>query len=368
MLAGFFDDENQIRIIRRDGSLVWKWSLNYFEHFPDLSNRVCDVSTPLRVDTHGAHVTPQGEALVNYEYCGTVKVNQCGDLLWSISKPTHHSLVPSEGGGYWILGRDVWRASEFPDRFPPFSTAATDQDIYEDTLMRVDEAGEILKEFSIPQLLVDNGLLPQLTANGENFSTWTVLRNELVHANQATELPAAIADAFPLFEAGDIAISMRELNLVIVLDPETQTIKWHQTGPWLRQHDAEFHPDGRLSIFNNNVFRTAYTGEQTDLDTPFTTNIISIDPVSRRTEVVFGEQPGQYLLSVIRGQHELLDDGGILIVEFDAGRVLEVDANGRVIWEYVNAYDEQTVGEIRNAAVLPPDYFQSTFDSCTEAR
>ena len=35
LMAGFFDEENQIRLIRRDGTLVKKWSLDYFEHFPD---------------------------------------------------------------------------------------------------------------------------------------------------------------------------------------------------------------------------------------------------------------------------------------------------------------------------------------------
>jgi len=142
---------------------------------------------------------------------------------------------------------------------------------------------------------------------------------------------------------------MRKLNLIIVLDPITKKVKWHQTGPWLRQHDPEFRPDGRISIFNNNVYRTAYVKGKTVLSTPYTTNIIAVDPVSRETEVVFGEKPGQEMLNVSRGQHELLENDGILITEFDAGRVLEVDADGQVIWEYVNRYDDEFIGEITKA-------------------
>ena len=55
-MAGFFDEENQIRLIERDGTVVKKWSLDYFDHFSDPNSRVCDVASPLRVDTHGAHV------------------------------------------------------------------------------------------------------------------------------------------------------------------------------------------------------------------------------------------------------------------------------------------------------------------------
>ena len=367
-MVGFFDEENQGRLIRRDGTLVKKWSLDYNEHFPDPDARVCDFTSPLRTEIHGAHVTPQGELVFNYEYCGSVKLDQCHGLIWKINKPTHHSLVPAEAGGYWLLGRYKWLASEEPDRFPPFSTPATNKNMREDTLLRISEDGEILEEVSIPELLRENNLEALLTANGKKFTLHAVVNYnelELVHANKVAELPSEIADSYPLFAAGDLAISMRKLNLIIVLDPITKKVKWHQTGPWLRQHDPEFRPDGRISIFNNNVYRTAYDDiDKTILSTPYTTNIIAVDPVSRETEVVFGEKPGQEMLNVSRGQHELLENDGILITEFDAGRVLEVDADGQVIWEYVNRYDDEFVGEITNSAIYPADYFQVEWKTC----
>ena len=366
VMAGFFDEENQIRLVKRDGTLFKKWPLDYFEHFPDPDARVCDLASPLRVDTHGVHVTPQGEVVFNYEYCGSVKLDQCGGLVWSINKRTHHSLVPAEAGGYWLLGRYEWLASEHPDRFPPFSTPATDQTIKEDTLLRIDENGGILEEVSIPELMRQTNLEALLTASVNEFGLETVDRTELVHANKVAELPSEIADSFPLFAAGDLMISLRGLNLIMVLDPVTKDVKWHQTGPWLRQHDPEFRSDGKISIFNNNAYRTAYSDGQTDLSTPYTTNIIVVDPVSGETEVVFGEKPGQEMLSVIRGQHELQKKGGILITEFDAGRVLEVDAVGQIVWEYVNYYDDDFVGEITNSTIVPADYFQAKWDTCEQ--
>jgi hypothetical protein len=132
----------------------------------------------------------------------------------------------------------------------------------------------------------------------------------------------------------------------------------------LRQHDPEFRPDGRISIFNNNVFATDFDNGQTDLSTPRRTNIIAVDPVTRKTEILFGERPGQEMRSVIRGKHEILDDNGMLITEFDAGRVLEVDADGQIVWEYVNRYDDEFVGEITNSAIYPADYFQAEWKTC----
>lgn len=366
LMAGFFDEENQIRIIERDGTLVKKWSLDYFEHFPDPETRACDPPTSLRVDTHGVHAAPRGEVVFNYEYCGSVKLDQCGGLLWSINGQTHHSLVPAEAGGYWVLGRNEWVADEQPGRLPSVFTQATDQIILEDTVLRVTEEGEILDEISIPDLLRENGLEALLTVNGDAYWSDTIEGGELVHANKVTELPSEIAASYPLFAAGDLAISLRGRNLVMVVDPVTWDVKWHQTGPWLRQHDPEFRPDGRISIFNNNVYGPAYVNGQTALGTPYTTNIIAMDPVSREPEVIFGERPGQEMLSVVRGQHELLEDDGMLITEFDAGRVLEVDRDGQIVWEYVNHYNDDFVGEISDSFIYPAGYFHTGWQTCEQ--
>lgn len=367
LMAGFFDEENQVRLVERDGTVVQRWSLDYFEHFPDPEERGCILEDPLRVDTHGAHLTPQGELVVNYEYCGTVKLDQCGELLWRLPEQTHHSVVLSEDGGYWALGRDRWLRDDHPGRLEPISTNAPYPTILEDTLVRLSEDGEVLEEHSIPELMRENGLEAALTASeGITFPLTERLNGwEIVHANKATELPTELADAFPMFEAGDLAISLRGRNLVFVMDPGTGEVKWHQIGPWLRQHDPEFRPDGRLSIYNNNVYITAYDDDgQTDLDTPFTTNIMTVDPETGETEVVFGEAPGQEMLSVLRGDHELLDDGGMLITEFDAGRVLQVDADGRIVWEYVNHYDDEFVGEVTNASIHPAEDLEFEPETC----
>lgn len=366
LMAGFFDEENQVRLVERDGTVVQSWSLDYFDHFPDPETRPCAFESPLRVDTHGAYVTPQGELVVNYEYCGTVKLDPCGNVLWALDTRSHHSVVPAESGGYWIVGRQEWLAKEHPDRFPPFFTPGPDQLVQEDTILRVGEDGEVLDEVSIPQLMRENDLEALLSADGIKVPMNTEDTWELVHANKVTELPSELAAAFPTFEAGDLALSLRGLNLVMVVDPATWQVRWHQIGPWLRQHDPEFRPDGRISIFNNNVYyHTAYEDDQTILDAPRDTNILAVDPDSRETEVIYGQATGQEMLSVVRGEHELLEDDGMLITEFDAGRVLQVDGDGRVVWEYVNRYDDDFVGEVTNASLHTPDEFETDGQTCT---
>lgn len=367
LMAGFFDEENQVRAVARDGTVVHRWSLDYHRHFPDPETRPCTLDSPLQVDTHGMHLTPQAELVVNYEYCGTVKLDRCGEVVWSIDRHTHHSLVPAASGGYWILGQDRWRAADRPDRSLPGFTPGAEQLVLEDTVLRVSEDGEVLGEVSVPGLMHDNGLEALLSADGIKVEFDRSRPWELVHTNKVTELPSELADAYPMFAAGDLAISLRALNLVMVVEPATWHVKWHQVGPWLRQHDPEFRPDGRISIFNNNVYwGIAYDDEeQTILSTPYTTNILAVDPATQETEVVFGEAPGQEMLSVIRGDHELLEGDGMLLTEFDGGRVLQVDAEGRILWEYVNEYDDDRVGEVTNALLVDAETVTSeTETSC----
>ncbi|MEW2915590.1 arylsulfotransferase family protein [Ruegeria sp. ANG10] len=366
LLMGFFDGENQARLVKRDGSVLRKWSLDYFEHYPDPQARPCAfLEDTLAADVHGALLTPKGELVFSYEYCGTVKLDQCSNLLWALDEPSHHSMVASERGGYLTLGRNEWPAAEVADRFPSYFSAAPDEWILEDVVIRLNKQGQVIERVSIPELIMENGLTALLTTNSQDFKVKEITRNEVLHANKIDELSTEMADKFPLFNAGDWVISIRGLNLVMVVDPATRTVKWHQTGPWIRQHDPEFRPDGKISIFNNNTYVAAYTWhDKTRLDAPWDTNIMVIDPVTRETEIVFGSKPGQEMLSVIRGQHELLDDDGVLITEFDAGRVLEIDGTGNVIWEYVNKYDDEFVGEVTNAKLYPLSYFETDWKEC----
>jgi hypothetical protein len=80
--------------------------------------------------------------------------------------------------------------------------------------------------------------------------------------------------------------------------------------------------------------------------------------------VAFGERPGQELFSVIRGKHEVTNDGGFLITEVEAGRVIETDATGKIFWEYVNRYDAENVAELTEARLYPKEYFNVIDWSC----
>ena len=171
-----------------------------------------------------------------------------------------------------------------------------------------------------------------------------------------------------MFAPGDLLLSIRGQNALLVVDPTDQRIKWWNIGPWIRQHDPEFKAGGTISVFNNNsygsVLATAFA--RSDPSIPRVSNILEMDPATRRSKIVYGDVKRQEMLSVIRGKHELTARGGLLITEFDGGRVFQTDSNGRLVWQFINRYDGDEVAEITEARVYPPGYFEVLDWSCEE--
>ena len=359
LLAGFFEKSNELRLVGRDGSIVRRWPVSFSKLFPDASHMSDDVrpATDWNIDLHGALALPDGSIVFNFEYGGLTKLDRCGRTVWTLAHMTHHSIEPAAGGGFWVPGRRhhaEGSKSPFPPHAPPYA---------EDLVLRVSDDGKIQSEMSVPALFYDNGLTAVLTATGDDFRRGRDWDHEIVHLNKIAELPAARAGVFPMFAAGDLMLSLREMNLVMVVDPASRAVKWWQIGPWVRQHDPQFARDGRLTVFNNNAYKDGLKGYRSDPSLPRISNILAIDPASRETKVRYGGRPGQELLSVLRGkQYETPD--GLFITESEAGRVIETDAQGQVVWEFVNRYDDENVAEITEARLYPKDYFTVADWSC----
>lgn len=356
-LSGFFEGGNELRLIHRDGKLVARWPVSFSKHFPDPSHLESPPKSDRNIDLHGALIHADGSVVFNYEYGGMVKLDRCGETVWALAHPTHHSIEIAETGGYWVPGRK-FRSEEDPEGFPPFTRMGTKSTYKEDLILKVASDGTIRDQKSVPRILYDNGLEPVMTATGYSFYPHAKWERELVHVNKIGELPRAFADAFPAFDVGDLVLSLRQYNLVFVVDPDDWRIKWYQVGPWRRQHDPEFRPDGTINVFNNNVYRIELgPNDRSSLATPRVSNLIKINPTTGQTDVIYGERPGQEFLSVIRGKIDPTTEGGYLITEPDGGRVFEIDAQGQTVWEYINRYDADQVLRMNDARLYSASYF-----------
>jgi hypothetical protein len=350
LITGFFGETSALRLIRLDGSVVAEWRVRYFDFFPDTAH----VQPPDRVpatnwntDIHGAVALADGSVVFNFEFGGLVKLDRCGKTVWTLPRMTHHSVDESADGGFWVPSRRYReKASEFAPIAAPY---------FDNTILKVSAAGAVEREISVTELLFANALEGLLVSNGDPDPFDAV--NDLGHLNDVEELPASKAARFPAFEAGDLLISLRDLHLVLVFDPDSLKVKWHQTGPWLRQHDPDFEDDGTISIFDNHAIARTRLAELRR------SRIVAVDPTTGATRTLYGdgEEP---MFTSIRGKHQLLPNGNLLMTEFAAGRILEVDTQGKLLWEYVNRYDAETVAEVSQATRYPEQFFTAGAWDC----
>lgn len=128
----------------------------------------------------------------------------------------------------------------------------------------------------------------------------------------------------PFARTGDLILCLRELDMLAVLDPRTQRVRWAWgPGDLDGPHHPSLLPNGHLLVFDNGR-RRGYS------------RVLELDPVSREIVWSYQADPPASFYSAVRGSAQALPNGDVLITESTKGRVFEVDRAGRVVWEFWN--------------------------------
>lgn len=356
-MAGLFDGHNAMRLVTSKGDLVHEWKVSFSETFPDLSHILPAEKRPTNdwlTHIHGAQPLPDGSVVFNFEEYGLVRLGKCGNVMWKLPRMTHHAISLGNDGTLWVLSRvyHTEPVERLTLHMAPF---------YEYQLLNVSLDGEVLKEISLPEVLIKNDLLglmvPSTTLEAR------IAFDDYMHANDAEVLTPEVAQSFPQFEAGDIAVSLRQPNLIFVFDPETEKIKWFQVGPWWRQHDPDFLPNGKISVFDNRTDDT--------LRGKFSkgSRISQIDPATREMSIAYQQvrtKDSLEFYTYIMGKHQYLPNGNILMSQPTYGRALEVASDGTLVWEYINRYSPEQVALLTEATRYPKSYFNVSDWSCKQ--
>lgn len=140
-------------------------------------------------------------------------------------------------------------------------------------------------------------------------------------------LPKAVE--YPLFDGGDLLVSLKHLNVIFVVDPATLEVKWWKGEPFIRQHDPDFLGEGWIGVFNN---RQDGTERGTRLGG---SRVVAFEPEADSTAVRFHASGGTRIYTRIRGNWQSLPNGNLLVTESNAGRIVEVDQTGDLVWEWI---------------------------------
>jgi len=265
-----------------------------------------------------------GTSLTRYDYCGRVE--------WRAMGGFHHSVDLGDDGVLWSWGR---AGHPYP---------------WGSNLIKVDfDTGEVLGEFHVTDIRKANPDIDIFGIRQDDNAEGSKWQQDRWHVNDIDPLPASLAQYYPGFEAGDLLVSFRSVNLVFVVDPESLAVKWWRQGLTRRQHDPDWNAEGSISVFDNNMHR-GYS------------RIVEIDPATMEHRTLLAGKRHEFY-TWRRGKHQRMADGGLLVTSTEQGRVFEVDADGNLRFEFLNTFRHgESYLTVSEARFLPPDFFDALPD------
>ena len=335
------------KLIDKDGTTVHEWLLDKEEIFTDQLDQRKEVEEQ---DLHGSLLLDDGHVVVNMPYVGMARVNSCGDVVWTLPEGNHHSISRAEDGSFWVPGVSSERRAG-SDRFPDGYPGLNGKSVWIDRILKVSPDGTVRRDINVLDLLYANGLeryIPK-TLGGLQPDP-SAIPEDVTHLNDIEPLPSTIADEYPLFDAGDLVVSLRSLSLVLVFDPETLDVKWHTSDPFIYQHDPDFVGDGWIGVFDNNYDLTPYSNPEVRGTMLGGNRIVGVQPHSDSMAVWFPTDASEHVYTHVRGKWQQLANGNLLLTEASAGRALEVNRQGETVWEWIHEPTEDaTVPSVSNA-------------------
>jgi len=286
---------------------------------------------------HAMEVLPDGSVVVSFDKLDLMaRLDPCGKALWTRQGYFHHAFSPAAGGGLWTWYGEHSMRDQIQDilKFDPFTGADIQRiSLTENVIMRSPESALVFSMFEDFPFQTDANAV------------------DLFHPNDVEELSPELAPVFPMFDAGDLMLSLHTMNMVLVIAP-TGEVKWYQSGPWVTPHDPDFEPDGSITLFNNSLFRPR-------------SSIVAIDPENREVENALAKFNGPFK-SEFRGKHQLLPNGNRLITIPEQGQAIEVAPDGTVVMEFNNVVPDMPHlnDNMVNAKWMSASFFE-TKPSCS---
>lgn len=347
------NDHQFIQVIDREANVVQQWRVDWFDLWPEADHLAEDIrpkELPGAI-VHGVLLMADGGVLLQHDACGLVRLDVCGHVMWRLPARTHHSLHLDDRGHIWTSIRHT--RHERPDGLfayqPPFE---------EYTIVEISPEGKILQEVSIFDLLRENDLTGYLLMSSFNDDQPTV-GGDTLHVNDVEVFPSSLEPG--VFRPGDVMVSMRRPSTVVVFDLERRAVRHVSTGGFVRQHDPDFLDGNSFAVFDNHHVGARHEGVQS--------RIVVEEVRTGRRKIAFQGTSDQPFFTDIMGKQQWLPNGNLLLVEATTGRVLEVDGEGRLVWEFVNVIGDGLAGAVSEGTRLPerfsPDFFASQRAACT---
>ena len=224
------------------------------------------------IEFFGVEPLPSGSLLANIMDQALVKLSWSGKLQWKVLGRFHHDIAYHEDKAIYALAR----------REEGVIHKNVTAKILNDVIVVVSPNGKKLKEISLFEVI--RQLLPvEVLHRAKRYSAARngkkLLNDSPADFMHTNSLDLVKRDIPGVAKRGDLLFSMRELNLVGVIDPQSEKLRWHMQNLTDAQHDAQFLDNGNLLIFDNGRNR-GYS------------QVLEIEPQTLQVVWKYGKQEG----------------------------------------------------------------------------
>ncbi len=342
LIWGAFDFEKSMYgalLINNQGEVVHKWipdheafvrKIDKYNQNKDTKDDELEYEEPDNLP-QGITLFSDGSLILNDSDPGNgmQKINFCSEPEWvKLGNFSHRITKTDNNSSIWAI--DGYNAG---------------------VLRKIEaESGKTLRTIKLTEIMKENPEVDILSLRYDDMDdAWL---DDRWHINDVDPLPDAYADGFEDLTAGDLLLSLRSQNTLMVVDQHTLEVKWWKMGPFSRQHDPDWQSEGKISVYDNQTrFEHIHPP-----NVPKFSRILDFDFQEDELETLYdGKEDNFY--SSIRGNHQVLPNGSILITSPKQGRVLLVNSEEKTVFEFLNRYDEDQTLLVSEALWVPKDFF-----------
>lgn len=311
-----------------------RWGVKFSQVWPNPTHVQGPVKDTL-VCFFACHLYPNGDLLavlhgvqqlaVGY---GLVKLDRDSKILWSLPANIHHDVDVGPDGTIYAIQHEV--VNSMPPGLEYIPTPCL-----VDSLITLNSDGQpkgkpisVLEAFrDSPYAAILASLEPgkkkddrPIPVTGPRFDE-QILKEDALHTNFVKLLTPEMAKHFPGWKAGQLLISLRNLDAIAVVDPESRSVVWAARGPWQAQHDVQFLENGNLLMFDNRGL-------------PKGSRVLEYNPRTQAFPWSYSGENWTSFYTSERGLCQRLQNGNTLIVNTEGEEILEVSHNKEVVWTF----------------------------------
>lgn len=326
-----------------DGTVRHRWRYAFADAWPEHVPEKRNISTEF---WRRARLFPDGDVVAIYEGLGILRVDANSNLRWAVHNNAHHDFDVTPDGELVVLTRTGHIVERVSPKHP----------VLEDFVSYLDaETGEETRRISLLEAFERGGPEHSWAAAYQAF--WEKEHNrdlsdsdpgDLFHTNAVEWLDGSLASRAPGFRRGRLLLSMRNLDAIAVLDPDTETIVWSMAGAFTLQHEPTVTAGGRVLVFDNHWQPNRWS------------RIVAVDPAAGTLETIYAGSPETPFYSHSCGSVASLPNGNALVTESDNGRAFEVTPSGEIVWEFYNPHragdSREYIATLFQMTRLPADF------------